>query len=160
MEITPNRVAFFHYTLTDDEGKKLDSSEGQAPLSYLHGHRNIIPGLERALAGKQAGDSFKITLDPEDAYGAYDDSLVQTVPRQAFEIDEDLEVGMQFQAQFKDGERIISVKAIRDEEVIVDGNHPLAGESLTFDVEITDVRDATQEELSHGHVHGSGGKDH
>jgi FKBP-type peptidyl-prolyl cis-trans isomerase SlyD len=160
VEIAPNHVAFFHYTLTDAEGSKLDSSEGESPLSYIHGHRNIIPGLERALTGKQAGDSFKITLDPEEAYGAYDDSLVQTVPRQAFEIEEDLEVGMQFQAQFKDGERIISVKAIRDDEVIVDGNHPLAGETLTFDVEVTDVREATEEELSHGHVHGSGGHGH
>lgn len=160
MEIATNRVGYFHYELTNAEGEQLDSSKDEEPLAYLHGHRNIIPGLEKALAGKEPGDEFNITLDPQEAYGEYDESLVQSVPRQAFDIEDELQVGMQFHARFQDGERIVAVKAIRDEEVIVDGNHPLAGETLTFNVEVTDVRDATEEELSHGHVHGPGGRGH
>jgi FKBP-type peptidyl-prolyl cis-trans isomerase SlyD len=156
MEIAPNRVGYFHYELTNAEGEQLDSSRGDDPLAYLHGHRNIIPGLEEALAGKKPGDEFMVTIDPDGAYGHYDDSLILTVTRQAFDMEGDLEVGMQFHAQFQDGERIVTVKAIRDDDVIIDGNHPLAGETLTFKVEVIDVREATEEELSHGHVHGPG----
>lgn len=152
-------AVYFHYTLTNDQGETLDKSEDQ-PLAYLHGHGNIIPGLEKALEGKSAGDTLKVTVEPSDAYGEYQDAMVQEVPHNMFQGVDNIEAGMQFQAQTEHGMQVVTVKAVEDKHVIVDANHPLAGQVLTFDVEITDIRAATSEELAHGHVHGVGGHQH
>lgn len=160
MRIADNSVASFHYTLTNDAGEVLDSSDGREPLAYLHGAGNIVPGLEREMAGHSAGDKFKVDVEPEHGYGSYIDELVQVVPRQSFEGVSDLAVGMQFQAQTQQGPIAVVVTDIEGDEVTVDGNHPLAGERLHFAVEIVDVREASEEERQHGHVHGAGGHHH
>lgn len=154
MNIANNCVVAFHYTLTDDEGNELDSSKGKEPLAYLHGHSGIIPGLERELEGKVAGDAMKVTVQPADGYGELNPELVQAVPRAAFQGVDQIEVGMQFQAQGAGGQvQMVVVKEVSDEQVTVDANHPLAGQVLHFDVSIEGVREATEEEISHGHVH-------
>lgn len=154
MKIDENCVVSFHYTLTNEAGEKLDSSEGQEPLAYLHGAGGIIPGLEKELAGKAAGDSLQVTVQPEEGYGVRMDELVQDVPRTAFQGVEAIEPGMQFQAQGSQGQvQLVTVAAVKEETVTVDANHPLAGEVLSFDVSIEDVREATAEEVEHGHVH-------
>lgn len=160
MEIADRCVAYFHYTLTNTVGEVLDSSNGREPLPYLHGKGNIVSGLEKALAGKQAGDKLEVVVAPEDAYGPRVDSLVQVVPKSAFQGVPNLEPGMQFKAESNMGPVSVVVTEIDGENVTVDGNHPLAGETLHFKVEITDVRDATVEEVMHGHVHGAGGHQH
>ena len=161
MQIANDVAAFFHYTLTDENGNEIDSSLSTQPLGYLHGHKNIIPGLEKELEGKVTGDKLKVTVKPEDAYGARHQELVQQVSKTQFDTDEEIEVGMQFQANGADGEpMIVTVVGVDEEMITLDGNHPLAGVTLTFDVEITEVRTATQEELDHGHVHGPGGHNH
>ena len=157
MQIAQDAVVSIHYTLTDDAGKTLDSSAGGDPLAYLHGNGNLIPGLERELEGKHAGDKLSVKIAPADGYGEYDKSLVQRVPRRAFKGVGNIHVGMQLQAQSEHGPRAVTVTQVVGDMVTVDGNHPLAGQNLNFDVEITDVRAATEEELSHGHVHGPGG---
>ncbi|MBB1060044.1 FKBP-type peptidyl-prolyl cis-trans isomerase [Marilutibacter spongiae] len=156
MEIADRRVASFHYTLTNDEGHVIDKSSEQA-LSYLHGAGNIVPGLEKALAGKKAGDKLKVAVAPEEGYGARHDGLVQKVPLEAFKGVENVQPGMQFQAQTGGGPVLVTVTEVGDSEVTVDGNHPLAGQTLHFDVEVTEVREATDDEQQHGHVHGAGG---
>jgi FKBP-type peptidyl-prolyl cis-trans isomerase SlyD len=153
MQVSENKVVSIHYTLKNDAGEVIDSSAGRAPLSYLHGIGNIIPGLEKALEGKSKGDHVDVSIVPEEAYGLRNEALIQTVPKSAFERAEEIEPGMQFQAQTPAGSRILTVVAVYDDDVIVDGNHPLAGETLHFSVEITDVREATAEELAHGHAH-------
>ncbi|AKH68545.1 FKBP-type peptidyl-prolyl cis-trans isomerase [Spongiibacter sp. IMCC21906] len=154
MNIANNCVVAFHYTLTDDEGNELDSSTGKEPLAYLHGHRGIIPGLEKELEGKAAGDAMKVTVQPSEGYGELNPELVQAVPREAFQGVDQIEVGMQFQAQGEGGQaQMVVVKDVNDESVTVDANHPLAGQTLHFDVSVENVREATEEELSHGHVH-------
>jgi len=160
MQITKNKVAAIDYTLTDDAGEVLDTSDGQEPLWYLHGVGGIIPGLERELEGKEAGDSLKVAVAPADAYGVRDDALEQEVSRDQFEGADELELGMQFQVDSEAGPMVVTVVQIDDDVVTIDGNHPLAGESLNFDVTVREVRDATDDELSHGHVHGSGGCEH
>ena len=161
MNIEKNAVVTMHYTLTDEAGTKLDSSVGQEPLAYIHGHKHIIPGLENALAGKTKGEKLQVTIKPEDAYGERNDALVQELPKAQFETAEAISEGMKFQADTPDGQLIVlTVVKVGDETVTVDGNHELAGATLNFDVEITDVRAATAEELDHGHVHGPGGHDH
>ncbi|SDB89528.1 FKBP-type peptidyl-prolyl cis-trans isomerase [Acinetobacter boissieri] len=157
--IANNQVVSFNYTLTNTEGETLDKSQGE-PLVYLHGAGNIIPGLEKALEGKTVSDKFVITIPAAEAYGEYNPELVQEVPAQMFQGVENIEAGMQFQAQTDDGVQIVTVKSVEGETIIVDANFPLAGQDLTFDVEVTDVREATQEELDHGHVHGAGGHHH
>ncbi|MGR8935589.1 MAG: FKBP-type peptidyl-prolyl cis-trans isomerase [Gammaproteobacteria bacterium] len=156
MQIANNTVVSIHYTLTNDQGEVLDTSRGHEALSYLHGAGNIIKGLEKALSGKAAGDTLTVTIEPEDAYGEYTEEYVQVLPRAAFQNMEDVEAGMQFHADIGFGPQIITILQIDAEGVVVDGNHQLAGEALTFDVEITGVRPASAEELSHGHVHGPG----
>lgn len=154
MNIEDKRAVSIHYTLTNEQGEKLDSSEGQDPLRYLHGASNIIPGLENALAGKTAGDKVSVTVQPEDAYGEINPEMIQIVPREAFEGIDDIQPGMQFQASGPNGQtQVVTIKAVGEEGVTVDGNHPLAGQVLNFDVSIEDVRDATEEEIAHGHVH-------
>jgi FKBP-type peptidyl-prolyl cis-trans isomerase SlyD len=160
MVVAADKVVLIHYTLTNDEGKVLDSSSGGEPLAYIHGHGNLIPGLERELEGKAAGDKLTVKIAPADGYGERDAKLLQRVPRRSFGGTAP-KAGMQFQAQTSSGEtRIATVTGIQGDMVSVDMNHPLAGETLNFDVEITDIRDATAEELEHGHVHGPGGHHH
>jgi FKBP-type peptidyl-prolyl cis-trans isomerase SlyD len=160
MQIGQDSVVTIHYTLTDDEGNTLDSSAGGEPLAYLHGNGNLIPGLERELAGKSAGDKLKAKIAPADAYGEYDKSLVQRIPRRSMKGIPDLRVGMQLHAQSPQGVRAVTVTQIMGDMVTIDANHVLAGKNLNFDVEVMDVRAATEEELSHGHVHGPGGHHH
>ncbi len=161
MQIADNSVVTIHYTLTNDAGETLDTSDGREPLVYLHGAQNIIPGLENALAGKSAGDEFNVTIQPEDAYGIINEDLVQTVPHDAFEGVETIEPGMQFEASGEDDHiQLITVTAVGADGVTVDGNHPLAGEVLNFVGNIAEIRAATEEELQHGHAHGPDGHHH
>jgi FKBP-type peptidyl-prolyl cis-trans isomerase SlyD len=160
MQITKDAVALIHYTLTDDEGKKLDSSEGGEPLAYIHGNGNLIPGLERELEGKSAGDKLSVKIAPADAYGEYDKALVQRIPRRSLKGINNIYVGLQLHAQSEHGTRAVTVTQVTGDMVTIDGNHPLAGKNLNFDVEVAAVRVATEEELSHGHVHGPGGHHH
>ena len=147
-------VVTIHYTLTDESGEVIDSSEGADPLAYLHGAGNLIPGLERELLGKTAGASLKTTVSPEDGYGEFQPELVETVPREAFEDIEKIEAGMAFEAEDSDGQaRRVVVKEVSDDGITIDGNHPLAGVELNFDVQVVDVREASEEEIAHGHVH-------
>ena len=147
-------VVSMHYKLTDNEGNVLDSSEGSEPLTYLHGAGNIIPGLEKALVGKVEGDTQQVTVEPAEAYGEVMPELTQTVDKAAFQGVDSVEVGMSFEAQTSDGSvQHIVVTRVDGEQVTVDANHPLAGVVLNFDVEIVSVREATEEEISHGHVH-------
>jgi FKBP-type peptidyl-prolyl cis-trans isomerase SlyD len=160
MQIANQSVVLMHYTLTNVKGEVLDSSAGAEPLAYLHGGGNIIPGLEQALTGKQVGDKLKVTVQPQDGYGLRDESLVQHVPRRAFQGVANVQPGMSFSADGPNGPVRVTVTKVQGDMVTVDGNHALAGEVLNFDVEITEVRAATQEELDHGHVHGAGGHHH
>jgi FKBP-type peptidyl-prolyl cis-trans isomerase SlyD len=160
MQIAQNSVVAFHYTLTNDAGEVLDSSEGRQPLTYLHGAGNIIPGLEKQLEGREAGEKLNVSVAPEEGYGEVQPQLVQEVPRDAFQGVEAVEPGMQFQAQTQGGPLMVTVTKVEGDTVTVDGNHPLAGQKLNFDVEISTVRDASQEEIEHGHVHGEGGVEH
>jgi len=160
MQIAKNKVVSIEYTLTDSAGSVLDSSSGQAPLAYLHGSGNIIPGLENALEGKSAGDSLKVVVPPEQAYGIHDAKLVQDVPRTAFG-KTDVKPGMQFRAEGPNaGSRLIKIVSVKQDTIQIDANHPLAGQTLNFDVKVVSIRDASQEELDHGHVHGAGGHHH
>ena len=160
MQIGKNRVVTLNYTLRDEQGTVLDSSTGRAPLAYLHGKGNIIPGLEEALDGKAAGDKLDITVAPDRAYGLRDERLVQIVPRAKFGEVEGLQPGMQVRANGPQGARLVTVVRIDPDFVTVDGNHPLAGRTLHFSVEVAEVRKATHEEVSHGHVHGPHGHAH
>ena len=155
MNISDKMAVSIHYTLTNNAGEKLDSSIGAEPLAYLHGAGNIIAGLEDALNGKTAGDKFNVTIEPENAYGEKQAEMIQIVPKSMFD-GMDVEEGMQFQAEVSNGPGIITVVQIDGDEITIDGNHPLAGEALTFDVEVLHVRSATEDEVSHGHIHGAG----
>jgi FKBP-type peptidyl-prolyl cis-trans isomerase SlyD len=160
MQIAARKVVHIHYTLTNDEGEVLDTSQNHGPLAYIHGAGNIIPGLESALTGRGIGDRLQVSVAPEDAYGLRDDDLVQSVPRSAFQGVDEILPGMQFHAQSPEGMQLLTVLGVDGDEVILDGNHPMAGITLNFDVEVTEIRDATAEELDHGHVHGPGGHHH
>lgn len=160
MQVADNMAVSIHYTLTNDKGEVLDSSIGDEALVYLHGEGNIISGLEKALDGKAVGDKFNVRLAAADAYGELMEDRVQVISRAMFEGVDELEVGMQFQADVSDGPGIVTVTNIDADNITIDGNHPLAGEPLTFDVEVVAIRAATEEELDHGHVHGAGGHHH
>jgi len=160
MNIANNCVASFHYTLTDSAGKVLDTSDGRDPLAYLHGSSNIIPGLEKELEGKQAGDKLTVAVPAAEAYGERSDTMMQELPANMFSGVDQIEVGMEFHAQTEQGMQVVSVTAVDGDTVTVDANHPLAGMDLNFAVEITDVRAATEEEIAHGHAHGAGGHEH
>ncbi|QCU90075.1 FKBP-type peptidyl-prolyl cis-trans isomerase [Thiomicrorhabdus sediminis] len=159
MSIQKDKVALIEYVLTDETGEQIDASNGN-PLAYLHGHNNLIPGLESELEGKNVSDKFKATIAAADAYGDRVDALVQTVPSSMFQGVDNLEVGMRFEAQSEQGMHSVEITAIDGDQVTVDGNHPLAGMDLTFDVEVIGLRDATEDELAHGHAHGDGGVQH
>lgn len=150
MQIAKNTVVTIHYTLKDDDGNIVDSSEGGQPLAYLHGAGNIISGLESALEGHQEGEEISVTIPPENGYGAHHSELMQVVPRDRFEIDEEIQVGMQFKAQTTSGTHVVTVTQIDGNDVTIDGNHPLAGQTLNFDVAVEAVREASSEEIAHG----------
>ncbi len=156
MQITKHKVAAIHYTLRDNEGTVLDTSDGRDPLYYLHGAGNLIIGMEEGLEGKTKGDKVQLKIEPAKGYGEKDPSLEQQVPRSAFG-DQEVKPGMKFSTN--NGE-VITVTKVGLESITVDANHPLAGVELNFDVEVIDVRSATEEEVTHGHVHGAGGHHH
>jgi len=156
MTISHHKVVTIDYTLKNAQGDVLDSSEGQEPLVYLQGAENIVAGLERELEGKSVGDALNAVVSPEDGYGVRNEEMVAAVPREMFESDMDIEVGMSFQAETDQGVQVVNIVAVNDEEVTVDGNHPLADEVLHFDVTVRAIREATAEELEHGHVHSAG----
>ncbi len=160
MQIEPNAVVTLHYILKDNDGTVIDQSDDGSFL-YLHGAMNIIPGLEDALTGKAAGEEFSIAISPEEGYGAKDPERIQEVPKEMFEGDDEIQVGVQFHAQSPDGQAVVvTVVEVKDDVVVIDGNHALAGVDLNFDVKIIEVREASEEEISHGHVHGPHGHDH
>ncbi|MEY3759003.1 MAG: hypothetical protein RIR39_494 [Pseudomonadota bacterium] len=156
MQVADNTAVSIHYTLTNDEGEVLDSSIGDEALVFLQGSGNIISGLEKAMVGKVAGDKFNVRVEAEEAYGELMDDMIQVISRDMFEGVDDIEVGMQFHADVSFGTGVVTVVSIDEENVTIDGNHPLAGVALTFDVEVIDVRAATEEEATHGHIHGAG----
>lgn len=159
-EIADGHVVTLHYRLTLDDGSVADESFGGEPLVYMHGAKNIVPGLEKQLAGKTAGDKCDIQVLPADGYGDYDPTLDQDVPRSAFPAEAQLAVGIAFQAQDQTGKPItLYIRAIEGDQVTVSPNHPMAGQTLNFAVEIIEIRDATDEEKKHGHVHGTGGQE-
>ena len=159
--IVKDKVVELHFTLKNKAGEQIDSSHGQSPLAYLHGHRNLIPGLEKELQGCKVGDKKNVVIEPSEGYGEIDESLRMDIPLDQFPKDEQIEAGMQFQGTSNDGQTIVFVvNEVHDDHVAVDGNHPLAGATLHFDVEVVGVRDATDEELQHGHVHEPGGHHH
>jgi FKBP-type peptidyl-prolyl cis-trans isomerase SlyD len=160
MNIGEKSVVSIHYKLTDDKGEVIDQSSDQ-PLSYIHGVGSLIPGLEKELEGKLAGDKVKTTIKPEEGYGQYIPELVEKLPRSTFEGVDKIEVGMEFHASNEQGETmIVRVEEINGDEITINGNHPLAGMTLNFDVEVVEVREATKEELDHGHAHGPHGHHH
>lgn len=159
MQIADRSVASFHYTLTNEGGDVIDSSrERGEPLSYLHGAGNIVPGLEKALAGREAGDSFKVEVEPQEGYGPRHEEMLQTLPKSSFQGVDEIKPGMQFQANGPQGPILVTVTAVEDDKVSIDGNHPLAGQTLHFDIEVTEVREATEEELNQGHIHAAEGE--
>ncbi|MDB4614194.1 peptidylprolyl isomerase [bacterium] len=163
MQITENKVVHIHYTLKTASGEVVDTTEGQEPLPYLHGMGMIVPGLEAALEGKSVGDKLDIVVDPKDGFGERREELQQEVSRKEFAAIDDLAIGMQFRVPDDEAqeELVITVVDMNAHSVVVDGNHALAGQTLTFEgVTVAEVRDATEEEIEHGHPHGVGGCDH
>lgn len=159
MRVAAEKVVTIDYVLKDDSGTVIDQSQGGS-FSYLHGANNIIPGLESALSGKEAGDEVSVSVDPDQGYGRRNESLKQVVPKDVFQTQEDVAVGKQFYAQSPDGQQlIVTVTGVAENDITIDANHPLAGVNLNFDVRVVDVRDATNEEIAHAHVHG-GEDDH
>lgn len=159
MTVDKSKAVFINYTLKNGDGELIDTTEGREPLGYIHGFNYLITGLENEMNGKKVGEKFEIKLSQEEAYGAYDTDLVYIVPKSNFEgADEELQIGMQVEVNTnEDGNAIALVTNIEGEEVTLDLNHPLAGEELNFSVEVADIREATQEELDHGHVRATGG---
>jgi FKBP-type peptidyl-prolyl cis-trans isomerase SlyD len=159
MKIEKNRVVRFHYSVADVDGAELESSRGREPLAYLAGHGGIIPGLETAMDGKQAGDRVEVTVTPDQAYGERRDGLTQRIPKKHFGKTR-LVPGASIVLQTRQGQRMVTVQKVGMSVVDVDLNHPMAGKTLKFDVEIIDVREASEEEIAHGHAHGDGGHQH
>jgi FKBP-type peptidyl-prolyl cis-trans isomerase SlyD len=160
MQIKKHRVVTLAYTLKDNDDRIIDQSD-DGSFCYLHGASNIIPGLENALTGRAAGDELSVSIPPEQGYGVHDVEKTQAVPRGMFPAEEEIVAGMQFHAQGPEGQQlVVTVVKVEDDRVTVDGNHPLAGEQLNFDVKVLEVREATGEEITHGHVHGPDGHHH
>lgn len=159
--VAKNMVVSFHYTLKDSEGQVLDSSSGAEPLSYLHGHGQIVPGLEGALLGKAPGAQFNVTVQAAEGYGERREELVISVPKSEWTLPAEVGAGELVELQSPEGEVIPArIVEINEQVVVLDANHPLAGENLHFEIELTAVRAATAEELAHGHAHGPGGHHH
>ena len=156
MQVADNMAVSIHYTLTNDDGEVLDSSIGDEALVFLQGSGNIIPGLEKEMVGKVTGEKFNVRIVPEEAYGELMEDMIQVLSRDMFEGIDNIEVGMQFHADVSSGPGVVTVVSIEGDDITIDGNHPLAGIALNFDVEVIDVRLATAEEASHGHIHGAG----
>lgn len=157
MVIDKDTVVSIEYTLKDDDGAVLDESEKGHPFDYLHGGSNVVPGLERALHGRSPGDALQISIPPGEGYGERNEELVLVVSRERFDAGVKPEPGMRFRASSPDGTQFFTIVGIEEDEVTLDGNHPLAGETLHFDLRILAVRDATREEIAHGHPHGPEG---
>jgi FKBP-type peptidyl-prolyl cis-trans isomerase SlyD len=160
MPIKQDTVVSIRYTLKDDAGEVIESSPAGHTLAYLHGRGNLVPGLERALEGKRAGEKLSVKVRAAEGFGAYDEQLVERIPRTALSGIAEVKVGMLLQVRTEHGPHTVTVTEVGKDMVTIDRNHPLAGKDLDFEVEITEVRDATQEELAHGHVHGPGGHHH
>ena len=160
MQISDSKVVTLNYTLKDDDGNLIDQSQ-DGQFVYLHGAQNIIPGLEIALTDKAKGDKVTVRIEPKEGYGEYSEKMIQNVDKAMFDAEQELEVGQQFHAETPEGQMVtVTIKAVEENEITVDGNHPLAGVHLNFDVEIMDVREASAEEVEHGHVRGPGGHQH
>lgn len=160
MEIVSETVVSFHYTLRDEAGAEMETSRGNDPALYMHGANNIIPGLETAMAGKSTGDTFSTTVEPAQAYGPRDDAKVQRVPMKHLVFKGKLKAGDVAQLNTDDGRRAVTVIKAGRHSADIDTNHPLAGQTLTFDIEVVEVRAASEEEVTHGHAHGPGGHNH
>jgi FKBP-type peptidyl-prolyl cis-trans isomerase SlyD len=160
MKIEKNKVVSIDYKLTGNDGQVIDSSAGREPLAYLHGNGNIVSGLEEALEGKATGDVLNVSVPPEKGYGERDEAKIVEVSKDKLQGAQEINPGMQFQAQTPNGTQVFTVSKVEASSVTLDGNHPLAGTTLNFDVTVRDVRDASEEEVSHGHVHGPGGHQH
>lgn len=161
MTIENKKVVTIEFTVKNaDTNEMIESSVGAEPLLYLHGYNNLVPGLEKALAGKAVGDKYDVVVSPEEGYGVRDESLLEQVPREMFQGVDDISVGMEFSADGPQGPVVVEVTAVDDKTVTVDANHPLASVPLAFSGEIKDIRDASEEEIEHGHVHGAGGHQH
>lgn len=160
MQINEKLVGIIHYTLTDDEGQVIDSSAGEAPLEYLHGFQNLVPGLEAELSGKKVGDKFSTTVAAEQGYGEVDPTLIQELPLSSFNGVDKVEVGMEFHAETQNGMQTVEIIAVDEDTVTINGNHPLAGVNLNFEIEVIGIREATEEELEHGHIHSAEGCQH
>ena len=160
MQVAKDTVVAFHYTLTDSTGEKIDSSREAEPLTILQGHGALIPGMEAALIGKVVGDHFQVTVSPEEGYGVREDSRTQRVPKKYFQDGDRLKPGMVTVLKTQDGVHQVTVVKVGATVIDIDGNHPLAGKTLNFDIEITGVREARAEEIAHGHVPGAGGHHH
>ncbi len=160
LTIQKNCVVSFDFTLSDEEGTLMDSSKGQEPLVYLHGFKALIPGLENALEGKREGDDFKVVITPDQAYGNRDEDLVYEIDREEVAHLPNLNVGMELEVDSDDESVVMTIVQINDNSVVLDANHPLAGVTLNFDIQVLNVRQATADEISHGHVHGPGGHHH
>ena len=156
MQVSAQKVVSIHYTLTDNDGTVLDSSSGREPLLYIHRLGHLIPGMEEGIEGRSAGEKLSLKIAPEKGYGVRNDEFVQQVPKTAFG-DQEIQPGMQFEAGTEEQRYIVTVTGIEGDTVTVDGNHPLAGVELNFEVEVIAVRNATEDELAHGHVHGADG---
>lgn len=160
MQITAGKVVLMDYTLTDDDHEVIDSSKGQEPLAYIHGAGQIVLGLEKAMEGRSVGDSFKVSVSPEEGYGVSDESNIAVIPADQIEGVDELEVGTQLHTMTDEGEQTVVVTKIEGNDITIDGNHPLAGLTLNFEITVRGVRDATEEEIAHGHAHGEGGHHH
>lgn len=158
--VKKDAVVSLSYTLTNADGEQLDKSSPDKPFAYLHGSKQIVPGLENALEGMAIGDKKEVTVSPSEGYGEFVAGLKMDIERSNFPKDVDIQTGMQFSADVNGDNRIFTVTGLENDKVQVDGNHPLAGQTLHFDVEVVEIRDATKEELEHGHSHGPGGHNH
>lgn len=160
LKIQENTVVTLNFTLTNTKGKVIDASEQTGPIVYIQGSKDVLEGIESAVEGLTVNDKTEVKIDACDAYGEYDDNNLSSVPRQAFAGLDQLTVGMQLQEETSDGAILVTIKEINDEQVLVDTNHPLAGQTLHFKLEVIALREATAEELDHGHVHGPDGHTH
>jgi len=159
MNIGAKKVVTIEYTLKDDKGEVLDTSDGREPLTYIQGIGNLVPGLESALEGKAEGEALDVTLKPEDGYGRRDEKLIRNIPLRKLS-DPKPKVGGRYRAKLDEGMAIVQVTAVKGDYATIDANHPLADKTLHFAVKVVNVRDATADELTHGHVHGEGGHHH